>query len=343
MSPPLAIPLFVLSFAATIVAAEFCAKRLDELGVRMGIPEALLGFLTALASDAPELTSAVVALIKGNRDVSIGVVLGSNVFNLAAMIGLSAVLVGSVRLRREVALVEAVVAVAVVVFSGTIVLHVLRPAIGAAAILAVLVPYLLLLARGPAAFRRLPSTGRFGRRLAAELDEAYRPRRRADHGQPFEPGVEASRGGTWRPALLIVPGIAVIIAGATSMVDIGLSLGHRWQLPDLVIGVFVLAILTSLPDTYMAIRLAYARRGLAVVSATWHSNTINLLGGVVLPALVIAVAPLTGIVTFDFAWLLAMTVVALVLLVRPGGVRRAHGAILIALYVAFVVVQGIWG
>ncbi|MGH3050625.1 MAG: sodium:calcium antiporter, partial [Gaiellaceae bacterium] len=269
--------------------------------------------------------------------------LGSNVFNLAAMIGLSAVLVGSVRLRREVALVEAAVAVAVVVLAGTIVLHILRPAIGAAAILVVLVPYLLLLARGPAAFRRLPSAGRFGRRLAAELDEAYRPRRRADHGQPFEPAAEVSRASSWRPALLIVPGIAVIIAGATSMVDIGLSLGHRWQLPDLVIGVFVLAILTSLPDTYMAIRLAYARRGLAVVSATWHSNTINLLGGIVLPALVVAVAPSTGIVTFDFVWLLGMTVVALVLLIRPGGVRRAQGAILIALYAAFVVVQGIWG
>jgi Ca2+/Na+ antiporter len=63
MVTSVAIPLFLVSFAATIVAAEFCARRLDELGVRLGMPEALLGFLTALASDARELASAIIAVI----------------------------------------------------------------------------------------------------------------------------------------------------------------------------------------------------------------------------------------------------------------------------------------
>jgi hypothetical protein len=78
----------------------------------------------------------------------------------------------------------------------------------------------------------------------------------------------------------MVPAVAVIIAGATGMVETSLTLANRWHMSHVVVGVFVLATLTSLPDTYVVIRLAYARRGLAVVSATLHSSTLNLVGGV---------------------------------------------------------------
>jgi cation:H+ antiporter len=344
MSTPVAIPLFLVSFAATIAAAEFCARRLDELGVRLGMPEALLGFLTALASDAPELASAVVALLKGARDVSLGVVVGSNIFNLAAMIGVSALLVGSVRIRREVALLEGLVALLVTLVSGALVLRWLSPWPAVALLALFLVPYLVLLARGPDVFRRLPFRLRFATRLAAELDEAYRPQPSPAHSAPFAPAAdELHTGPIWIPATLMVPAVAVIILGATGMVETSLTLATRWHLPHVVVGVFVLATLTSLPDTYMAIRLALARRGLAVVSATFHSNTLNLVGAVMLPALIVAVAPVTGLVKFDLAWLLGITIVAVLLLSRRRGADRPGGILLVAFYLAFVAVHAGWG
>src|ERR1700756_2489890 len=97
MSPALALPLFAVSLAVTLAAARLFARRLDKLGVRFGFPEALIGLLTALAADGPEISSALVALIKGERAVSFGVIVGSNAFNLAAMIGLSGVLAGGVK------------------------------------------------------------------------------------------------------------------------------------------------------------------------------------------------------------------------------------------------------
>ena len=89
--------LFLVSLAVTLAAAAFFARRLDRVGLRLGLPETLLGLLTALAADAPEVSSAIAALVKGEHAVGAGVVLGSNVFNLAAMIGLSAVLCGGIR------------------------------------------------------------------------------------------------------------------------------------------------------------------------------------------------------------------------------------------------------
>src|SRR2546423_6741131 len=95
MTTPLAILLFLGSLAVTLAAAGFFADKLDHVGPRLGLPEAVVGLLTALAADAPELSSAIVALTRGEKDVSLGVVLGSNVFQLPALIRGSAFLPGA--------------------------------------------------------------------------------------------------------------------------------------------------------------------------------------------------------------------------------------------------------
>jgi len=100
MLTPIALLLFVTSLAATLAAAGLFARRLDRLGVRLGIPEAVLGLLTALAADGPELSSGLTAMVRGERGVGVGVLVGSNVFNIAAMVGVSALLAGRVRRWR---------------------------------------------------------------------------------------------------------------------------------------------------------------------------------------------------------------------------------------------------
>src|ERR1700761_2936754 len=96
MSPAVAVPLFAVSLGVTLAAARLFARRLDRLGIRFGFPEALIGLLTALAADGPNISSALYALIQGAHSVGVGVLVGSNAFQLAAMIGLSGVLAGSV-------------------------------------------------------------------------------------------------------------------------------------------------------------------------------------------------------------------------------------------------------
>src|SRR5213592_3485692 len=119
MAALLSVLLFLASLAVTLAAAAFFARRLDRVGIGLGLPETLLGLLTALAADAPETAAAIAALVKGAHDVGVGVVVGSNVFNLAAMVGLSAVLCGSIRIRREALAFEGVVGVAAtLVISG---------------------------------------------------------------------------------------------------------------------------------------------------------------------------------------------------------------------------------
>ena len=77
MASVLDVLFFLGSLVVTLSAAAFFARRLDRVGLSLGLPETLLGLLTALAADAPETASAIVALVKGAHDVGLGVILGS--------------------------------------------------------------------------------------------------------------------------------------------------------------------------------------------------------------------------------------------------------------------------
>src|SRR5207253_5323042 len=149
--------LFLGSLALTLAAAAFFARRLDRVGLRLGLPETLLGLLTALAADAPETASAIAALVKGEHSVGLGVILGSNVFNLAAMVGLSAVLCGGIRIRREALAVEGLVGVAAMLIAGVLILELIGPGLALGLLALPLVPYVTLPAFGPAPAPRPPA------------------------------------------------------------------------------------------------------------------------------------------------------------------------------------------
>jgi cation:H+ antiporter len=332
MATAFAIPLFLVSLAATLLAAGSFARRLDRLGVRLGLPEALLGLLTALAADAPELSSAIVALVKGSERVGVGVVVGSNVFNLAAMIGLSALLAGHVRLRRESLLLEGTVALAATLVTAGLIAGLIPAPVAATLLVVILAPYVTIVILGPsraAEILRIRAPG--GLRRALE---------RAHKEPRLEPATPRAVHAT---ELLIVPMVVLIVLGSYGMVEAALALADEWSIPDQIVGTLVLAVLTSLPNAFTGVRLGLGHRGTALVSETLNSNTINLVGGLVLPAFFVTLSPLSGLLLFDVLWLIGMTVVSLVLLARHGGGGRGMGTALVTLYAIFFAVHLAYG
>jgi cation:H+ antiporter len=114
-------------------------------------------------------------------------------------------------------------------------------------------------------------------------------------------------------------------------------------MPNVLVGVLVLAVVTSLPNAYTGIRLGLARRGAALVSETMNSNTINLVGGLAIPALFVTVAGGSGLERADAVWLIAATALALAVLAPRRGMGRAGGMLLVASWIAFAAVQGVFG
>jgi cation:H+ antiporter len=328
MTPALASPLFVASIALMLIASAVFARRLDRVGLRLGLPEALLGLLTALAADAPEISSAIAALVQHEHAIAVGVVVGSNAFNLAAMLGVSAVVAGRVRARHETLELEAFVglwllAVMLVVVAG----GVGAPA-GGVLVAVVAVPYVLLLAAGPRLARRLPlgvAESRFVRRSFGE-------RHRRDRS------LDSRREAAGVVAVLLLA-LCLIVAGSVGAVRAATDLARAWSIPEELVGVVVLAILTSLPNAWTGVRFGLQRRGSALMSETLNSNSINIVAGLAVPAAIGSLAAFSGLAIFDVAWLIGMTVAALVLFGKRGGAGRGAGAVLIVLYAVFLAVQ----
>jgi cation:H+ antiporter len=319
--------LFVVSLAVTLTAARLFAQRLDRLGVHFGLPEALIGVLTALAADGPEISSALVALFKGAHGVSVGVLVGSNVFNLAAMFGVSALLVGSLTLPRDVLVLEGAVGVLIMVTVGALLLGWIPALAALILVICVLAPYLFLVIHGA------PASGRGLGRVAARAAHAVADRK------PAEPVSDAAGDPGRHLAAIIALDVPLIVAGSLGMVQTALTLGQHWGISNAVLGVLVLAPLTSIPNALTAVRLGLARRGSALVSEAFNSNSLNLVAGVTIPALFVTVTATTAVARADVGWLVAMTGLSLGLLARPGGMRRGGASALIALYLAFVLVQ----
>jgi cation:H+ antiporter len=289
-------------------ASAVFAGRLDHIGLRLGMPETLLGLLTALAADAPELSSAITALVSHEKSVAVGVVVGSNAFNLAAMLGLSAIVASRVRARHEALELEAFVGLWLVAVALAVVAGGIGGTLGISLIAVVAIPYVVLLGRGePPEHRR-------------------------------ERGVDFRRECT-RLVLALLLALALIVGGSIGAVRSATDLARAWSVPPALVGVVVLAILTSLPNAWTGVRFGIQGRGSALLSETLNSNSINLVAALALPAALGSLGAFSGLDVFDLAWLLGMTALAVVLVGRRAGAGRVAGVLLIALYAVFLAVQ----
>jgi len=322
-----AIAAFLAGAVISLGTSWVLVTRLERLGERLGFSEAILGLLAALAADTPEITSAVTALVHHEGSVGSGVVIGSNVFNLAALLGLGAVVAGRIVLHRKVVVLGGAVASWVAIVCVVSVAGLVPAGPGLALVLVVLVPYVVLLAAGHPALAAL----RLPPRSVAWLTSAV-----AEEESELAVAIRP-RPGTRRDAAVAAVALVVIVGSSVVMERAASSIGRHDQIAGIVVGGLVLAAVTSLPNAVAGVYLAARGRGAAMLSTTLSSNTLNVVLGLLLPATVIGLARPTGRETLMVAWYGALTVVTLAFAYVGRGLCRWHGWVVVAAYGGFVV------
>jgi cation:H+ antiporter len=307
---------------ASLATSWVLVSRIERIGGRFGASEAMLGLMAALAADTPEISSAVSALAHHQRAVGVGVVLGSNVFNLAALLGLGAVVARRIALHRRVVVLEGVVAVWVAVMSLLTVQGVFPPAAGLALVLAVLLPYAVL----AGSQRGRSGTGRLRRSINAAIREEE---------LELRPAMDHRRGRSVDVAVASLA-LVIVVTASVAMERAASTLGSRFSISDIVVGTVVLAGVTSLPNAVAAVYLARLGRGAATLSTALNSNALNVAAGLLVPALIIGIGRPISSVSAVAGWYLALTVGVLVLAYRDSGLRRSMGVAVIAAYGVFV-------
>ncbi len=318
---------FLAVAAISLGSSSVLIVRIERLGSKFGVTEAVLGLAAALAADAPEITSAITALLRGQHDVGVGVVLGANVFQLAALLGLGAYVARGIRLNRRVVLFEGVAAVWLAALAFGVVARGAPAGVALVLAVAVFVPYIVISAMSPTARQRLPLPRRFRSDVAEvlieeedALTEAIGPleNRRSD-------------------APLALASLVAVIAASASMEGVATDLAGRWGISDVVLGGIVLAIVTSLPNVVAAVHLARRGRGAATLSEAMNSGRINTLAGLLIPTAILGGAAATSGSTTLATWYVVMTVAVLTLAYLCRGLSRTSGVGIMAAYAVVVV------
>jgi cation:H+ antiporter len=323
-----AVPVFCVSVAASLVASLVFARKLDEVSERFGASEGLHGILTALGADAPEISTAVAAVAASHGRLGVGVIIGSNVFNLAALLGLSAVVAGHVGIHRHGLLFNGGVALLVTGIAAALVLGAIGALAATLLVVAVLAPYVFFLSIRRARIESIVPAGPARRFLVAAVEEEIEDLRT---GEPVPTASAVD-------SLVLIATLAAIVAASVGMVHSATDLGRHWDISDIIVGTLVLAAVTSLPNLLTAVRLALHKRGSAVASEALNSNSLNVLAGLALPALFVTLGSASGLERFSVWWLVGMTIFAVTLTYVRRGLHRADGVASILLSAAVVAV-----
>jgi cation:H+ antiporter len=296
--------LVLLTFGAdqVVVGAGRIATALRVAPVIVGV------VVIGLGTSAPEFVVSGTAAVRGNAQLALGNLVGSNILNLTLILGVVAV-VSPVLVRSSVPVREAPLMVAGVAVFGAFALVGLKFVAGV--LLAVLsVGALVLLVR----LSRVPPDDPLPDDVAAFVEPSPPP------------------GRWWIEAARIALGLAATLGGAQLLVANASTLAHRWGVSDAVIGFTLVAVGTSLPELMTSVQAQRRGMGDLMIGNLLGSNLFNsLIGG----AVVGLAAGSERIAPFGFAAVMAMVgsgVIAWLLLKSGSRITRSEACVLLALY-----------
>ncbi|MCA9321528.1 MAG: calcium/sodium antiporter [Planctomycetes bacterium] len=296
------------ALAVLTVGAELLVRGASMLARRLGISELAVGLtVVAFGTSAPELVVSLSAALGGSSDIAVGNVVGSNICNIALILGLSAVI---------------------------------HPMIVHTKIFKLDAPLLLVLSGALAAalhFGQLSRTVGIGLivgLIAFTMTTLWLARRETDRASPDE--VPATSGGSAvLDLLLIAAGLAGLVGGGNWFVGSAIDLARYFELSESLIGLTIVAVGTSLPELATSIVAALRGRGDLAVGNIVGSNIFNILGILGVTAVV---QPLSagGVGTLDLAYMLGLSLVLLPIVRSGFVVSRGEGALLLLSYVGYL-------
>ena len=292
--------LLAVGFAMLVKGADWFVDGSSAIARRFGIPQIVVGLtIVAMGTSAPEAAVSLAAAVKGNADITIGNIVGSNILNILIILGVSSLVtdleVAGSTIRREIPFMLAITAVLMLLGNDGVV--------GAGNGLVLLVLFAVYLAY-------LFYMARKGREAAAE----------AVVEQPLR-----------RCVTLTVVGLVLIVWGSSVTVDAASSLARLFGMSERFIGLTIVALGTSLPELFTSVSAALKDNADIAVGNIVGSNIFNILFVVGLSGLITPV-PFADLFVMDT--LIAMAAAALLggFCLRKGKLMSGHGMMLLVIY-----------
>ncbi len=302
------IAIFAVGVAILYYGANGMLHGSVSIATRMGISQLVIGLtLVAFGTSAPELSLDVSAALQGSTQLAFGTLVGSNIANIGLILGLAAIVAP---LRVNMRLLKSELPIAIAVSLLVLALGYDGEVSRQDGIL-MLAAFVLFLTYSYLGARK--ESARVKTEFKTEAQETAPP------GEPL--------GKSW---LLVVVGLAGLIVGAQLMVYAAVGAAQLLGVSELIIGLTVVAIGTSLPE--LATSLVAARRGDAdiAVGNVIGSNIFNMLLILALVAIIQPVPVSPQSIRVDLPIMIAFVVVLVPIMLRGMVISHREGYFLLA-------------
>ncbi|MPY25118.1 calcium/sodium antiporter [Shewanella psychropiezotolerans] len=283
----------------------------------LGLPPMLIGLtIVAMGSSAPEMFVAATASMEGMTDTAIGNVLGSNIANITLILGITALL-GAISVRSQTLMREIPLMLAATAIAGYFLYDGLLTRMEG-----VMLMGLFFILMGYLIWHGL--TNKQADTLEDEADEEI------PTGVP-----------THKAVLWLVVGIILLPLSADWMVQGAVGIAKAYHLSDLVIGLTIIAIGTSLPELAACVAGVLKKEDDLAIGNIVGSNLFNILAVLALPALIAPGEVDAAASTRDFYMVMATSSALAVLILLSGRARALkpwHGGVLLLTFISYQLV-----
>ncbi len=295
------------ALALLFIGAEGLVRGSSSLALRAGLSRLMVGLtIVAFGTSSPELVVSVKATLSQQGDIAVGNVVGSNIFNIAVILGITALLC-PIPVHRQIIRIDAPIALAL---TGLLIVLLLNDSLG-----------------------RLEGLLLFTGIVAYTVMNVLVARREAGaggNGGNDTSAPDVSR--HWSiDTLFILGGLGILILGSRLLVDHSVLLARGFGISEAVIGLTIVAAGTSMPELATSVVAAARKQPDIAIGNVVGSNVFNILG-ILGVASIVSPLHAPGISWMDYAVMMTFTILLLPLLYTGRILHRLEGLALLALY-----------
>lgn len=304
--------------ALLIIGAEILIRASVGLGRVLGVSSLVIGMtVVAFGTSAPEVAVSSLAILSGKPDVAFGNIIGSNIFNILFILGVSASL-RSLTVKARMIWMDTLVMIGVAALFYVLSLDGTLSVIEGALMLAGLVAYTVV-------------TIRMSRKEMPVVQQEY--------DKQYGGGPAAQKGPLYVTTriVLVLVGLAILVWGSRWFVASSISIARSFGVSDLVIGLTIIAAGTSLPEVATSVLASIKGEQDIAVGNVVGSGIFNILGigGLcgVLSGHGASVAP--ALLQFDIPVMIAVSAACLPIFFSGHRISRPEGLVFLVYYILY--------
>ena len=312
--------ILLLSLIILVWSADKFVFGASALARNLGISPMIIGLtIVAMGSSAPEMMIAATASLQGNPDTAIGNAIGSNITNIALVLGLTALFnpltVSSSTIKREIPLILIITAIATYMLANS------NFSFNEGLIL--IIGFVLYIATLLFVTLKRSKENPIDDKMVIEAE------------QEVPDGVSTKHSVIW-----LIVGMILLPLSASFLVDSSIFIAKAFGISDLVIGLTVIAIGTSLPELAASIMSIIKKEDDLALGNIIGSNIFNILAVLSLAGLISPGNIDNAAAVRDAPFMLATTFLLFILCFSRGGkfrFTRAKGLLLLAVFIGYQV------